>query len=230
MLFRNLSAVDAYSGTAQSLSEYKKKVDELMEKGVKNPPEDIKNDPDKVARWKATEVWNAFTSHSLNRGQAIGILASQPFALAAPLAMQLPGPTRAAIIALSGTLECFVSSIYILMDNSNWHNFSNNLRKSMAESGKAEMTPEEFLKLRKSVLTKVVDSKAGQAGLSTAINVGHHIPESATGAVKKGYDAVSGTVEQVLSKHLSSALMHVLDKKYAKLSDEERKELAEHSH
>ncbi|HBH18487.1 MAG TPA: hypothetical protein DDX14_06050, partial [Cyanobacteria bacterium UBA9579] len=229
LLFRNLSAVDAYSGTVETLSDYSKKLKELMQKEIKNPPAEIKDDPDKLAKWKMNETWKAFTAHSLNRGQVIGLLASQPYALMVNPLMQLGGPSRAILIALAGTLECWVSSFYLLLDNSNWHKFSNQLKKDMVENNNINITPEEFIKLRKSALSKAVESSTGQAGLSAVVKASKHIPADTSAKVKKAYNSIANVVDKTVARHVSTLLMKYLDKKYNKMSEEERENL-DHGH
>lgn len=226
-IFRNASAVDAYSGVITTFTEYYSKLEELIDKGAKKVPDDIKDDPKKVARWKLTEAWKAFTAHSLNRGQTMGIVVSQPFALAAQPIMKVLAPVgaRPLLIAVAGTLECWTSSIYLLMDSANWKRFKNRLKKSLVKEDKAEMTPEKFMELRKSIMSKVVESQAGQAGLSAGLEIKDHLPAGVGSKVKKGYLAVRNVVAKVIANPLSKVCMAFLDRKYNKMSEEEKEQI-----
>lgn len=226
-LYRNLSAVDAYSGSITTFTEYYNKLEELVEEGIKKVPDDIKDDPNKVAKWKLTEAWKGYASHSLNKAQAMGILASQPFALAAKPIMRVLSPLGAgsALIALAGSFECWTASVYLLLDTSNWKKFKQNMKKTMVKNNKAEMTAEQYLELRKSILTKIVESPAGQGGLAASIKVKNLIPEFATSGVKKVYSAAYNAVAMTIGRLISTAMMKGLDKKYSKMTDEERNNL-----
>lgn len=227
LLFRNASSGSTYAIVISTMVEYYNKLEELIEKGVREIPEDIKDDPDKIAKWKLTEAWKGFAAHSLNRGTFMGIAVSQPFAFLAQPLMKLVMPIggRPVVIALAGTLECWTSNIYLLLDSSNWDRFTNRLKKSFIEDKEAKMSPEEYLDLRKSVTTKIVESGVGQAGIGASMTVADHFPKKLASGIKKTYMTAFGVVSKTLGSAISGICQKILDRKYNNMSEEEREKI-----
>ncbi|OGI22019.1 MAG: hypothetical protein A2287_11165 [Candidatus Melainabacteria bacterium RIFOXYA12_FULL_32_12] len=232
-MYRNLSAIDAYSGVINSLSAYSDKLKELMQNGSKNPPPEIKDDPKKVEKWKSQETWKAFSAHSLNKGQTLGVGVSQPFAIGMVPLMLLLGPaSRVPLITLAGTLECWTSSVYFLLDNQNWHNFSNKLKESMVKNGTAHITPEEYSELRQGLI-----SKAGQkvAGTSAFSWLSQHNPLSSdNGTVNTIKNSKAGHIAHDVINfaphYIALGLKKFFDNKYNNMSEEERENQHGHHH
>ncbi|MEW5822059.1 MAG: hypothetical protein AB1782_17830 [Cyanobacteriota bacterium] len=222
LIFRNASSGSTYAIVISTMVEYYNKLEELIDKGVRQIPEDIKDDPDKVAKWKLTEAWKGFAAHSLNRGTFMGIAVSQPFAMLAQPIMKLVAPIggRPIVIALAGTLECWTSNIYLLLDSSHWNKFTHNLKDSFVKDKEAKMTPEEYLELRKSTTTKIIESNIGQAGLGASMTVAKHFPKKLASGIKKAYMSVFNIVSKTIGGAVAGVCQTVLDRKYNNMTDE----------
>lgn len=227
LAFRNLSSGSTYSILISNFTEYYNKLEELIDKGLKEIPEDIKDNPDKVAKWKLTEAWNGYAGHSLNVGTFVGLAASQPFAVAAGPMMKflLPVGGRAIVVALAGTFECWTSNIYLLLDSGRWNKFTNKLKEKFVKDKKAEMTPEQYLDNRKVLTSSIIQGPVGQAAFMTGIKVKELCPSWLSGGVKKAYMLVYNVVEKTLGKAISGVCQKVLDKKYNRMSEEEREKI-----
>lgn len=215
-VIRNTSCASTYAEVISTFDRYYKKLEYLIDKGVKKVPEELKDKPDELKKWKITETWKAFAAHSLNRGEFVSIIASQPFALVAPLivngAYALGAGTL--FVLLDQTLEDWISNMYLMLDSTNWDIFSNKMKQSFVEKKKAEMTPDKFLQLRKSFIMKTIESGTGQVGVGTYIKAQKYAPKFVVKGVKKATSIAFDFYSRTLGWVISSLFTTYLDKKY----------------
>jgi hypothetical protein len=227
LMFRNASSGSTYAIVIKSFTRYYDKLEELIEKGAKKVPDEVKDDPDALAKWKFTETARLFMAHSLNRGEILGLAISQPFAVGAQPLMKLIAPIggRPILIALAGTLECWTSNIYLLLDKHRWDKFTNKFKESLVSNKDKDITPEDFYELRKSAMTKMIESEAGQKSLSASMYVADHFPKKLANGVKKAYMGVFNVISNTVAKGVSGVSMKVLDWRYNRMTAEEREKI-----
>ena len=223
LAFRNLSSGSTYAIMFSNFAEYHNKLEELIDKGLKKVPDEVKDNPDKLAKWKMTQAWAGYAAHSLNVGTFLGLALSQPFAAAAGPMMLVGG--RSLIVALAGTFECWTSNIYLLLDASRWNKFTNKLKEQFVNDKEAKMTPEEYLERRKVFTTRVVQGPVGQTAFITGKKISDHTPQWSKTVVKKVYSAIYTVVDKTLGKFIAGTCKTILDRKYNHMSEEEREKI-----
>ncbi|MEW5818752.1 MAG: hypothetical protein AB1782_01050 [Cyanobacteriota bacterium] len=216
IVMRNASCVSMYAEVIGTFKKYYAKLEDLIQKGLKKVPDEYKQDPDKATRWKLTETWKAFAAHSLNRGEFMGILFSQPFAIAAPFLCGASYPVGAGtlFVLFDQTLEAWISNTYLVLDSSKWHRFKNKLKKKFLNNKKANLTAQEYIELRKTISTRFIESDIGQSGLKATVNGIKLIPKRLTSGIKKGYSKIFNLVSKSIGKVVSKVCIKHLDKKY----------------
>jgi hypothetical protein len=215
LLYSNATAGSVYSIVIQSFVRYYDKLEELIDKGVKHIPSEIKDNPDEVARWKFTETWRAYAGHALNRGEFLGLLVTQPMALAAKPMMQIAAPIggKSVVVALEGSMEILAAHGYVLMDPIFWNSFNNKVKKQLLTEPEKKMTAEHFVEMRKSSMTKVIESRMGQATIAGGVQAKKHFPSQLAQGVKKAYMSVFGVVSKALAKPITDVSVKVMEMK-----------------
>lgn len=214
-MIRHASTVSSYIESTITFRKYFEQTDNLVKKGIKEIPADIKDDPNKVMKWKVTETWKAYCAHAINKGEMASVILTQPFAILST-AMSVVGPLfgiGTLFLLFDQIFDSVVTNAYIMMDSANWSKIKNKIKKGFVEKKNGKITEAEFLEAKRSMITKLIESNAGQYGIDASARLAKVIPKKLIKTVKKVYMGLFNFVAKHAGKGISALCIKRIEKK-----------------